>query len=55
MFGFTKGVYGLFEVVRFAWSLLGGSGDLVSKVISTLIWVVSNYNKYSYLSYNPCY
>ena len=34
--------------------LLGGSGDLVSKVISTLIGVISNY-KYSYLSYNPSY
>ena len=33
-------------------SVLGGSWDLVSKVISTLIGVISNY-KYSYLSYNP--
>ena len=35
-------------------SLLGGSGDLVSKVISTLIGVISNY-KYNYLIYNPSY
>ena len=34
--------------------LLGGSGDLVSKVISPLIGVISNY-KYSYLIYNPSY
>ena len=35
--------------------LLGGSGDLVSKVIiSPLIGVISNY-KYSYLIYNPNY
>ena len=34
--------------------VLGGSGDLVSKVISTLIGVISNY-KYSYLIYNPSY
>ena len=34
--------------------LLGGSGDLVSKVISTLIGVISGY-KYSYLTYNPSY
>ena len=33
---------------------LGGSWDLVSKVISPLIGVISNY-KYSYLSYNPSY
>ena len=32
--------------------LLGGSWDLVSKVISTLSGVISNY-KYSYLNYNP--
>ena len=35
-------------------SLLGGSGDLVSKVISPLVGVISNY-KYSYLIYNPSY
>ena len=35
-------------------NVLGGSGDLVSKVISTLIGVISSY-KYSYLSYNPSY
>ena len=35
-------------------SVLGGSWDLVSKVISTLIGVISNY-KYSYLIYNPGY
>ena len=35
-------------------SLLGGSWDLVSKVISTLSGVISNY-KYSYLNYNPSY
>ena len=34
--------------------LLGGSRDLVSKVISPLIGVISNY-KYSYLIYNPSY
>ena len=33
-------------------SLLGGSWDLVSTVISTLSGVISNY-KYSYLNYNP--
>ena len=38
-----------------AWlSLLGGSWDLVSKVISTLIGVKSSY-KYSYLIYTPTY
>ena len=35
-------------------SLLGGSWDLVSKVISTLIGVISSY-KYSYHNYNPSY
>ena len=35
-------------------SLLEGSWDLVSKVISTLNGVMSNY-KYSYLVYNPSY
>ena len=35
-------------------TLLGGSSDLVSRVISTLIGVISNYN-YSYLTYNPSY
>ena len=35
-------------------SLLGGSWDLVSTVISTLSGVISNY-KYSYLNYNPSY
>ena len=34
--------------------LLGGSWDLVSKVISTLIGVISSY-KYSYHNYNPSY
>ena len=34
--------------------VLGGSGDLVSKVISPLIGVISNY-MYSYLIYNPSY
>ena len=34
--------------------VLGGSGDLVSKVISPLIGVISNY-KYRYLIYNPSY
>ena len=34
--------------------VLRGSGDLVSKVISPLIGVISNY-KYSYLIYNPSY
>ena len=38
------------------WALhiLGGSWDLVSKVISTLSGVISNY-KYGYLIYNPSY
>ena len=36
------------------WNMLGGSGDLVSKVISTLSGVIRNY-KYSYLIYNPSY
>ena len=35
-------------------TVLGGSGDLVSKVISTPIGVISNC-KYSYLIYNPSY
>ena len=35
-------------------SVLGGSWDLVSKVISPLIGVISNY-KYNYLIYNPSY
>ena len=35
-------------------TLLGGSWDLVSRVISTLIGVISKYN-YSYLSYNLSY
>ena len=35
-------------------TLLGGSWDLVSRVISTLIGVISNY-KYSYLNHNPSY
>ena len=34
--------------------LLGGSWDLVSNVISTLIGVISSY-KYSYLTYKPSY
>ena len=34
--------------------ILGGSWDLVSMVISTLIGVTSSY-KYSYLHYNPSY
>ena len=34
--------------------LLKGSWDLVSKVISTLIGVISSY-KYIYLTYNPSY
>ena len=34
--------------------ILGGSWDLVSRVISTLIGVISNYN-YSFLTYNPSY
>ena len=34
--------------------LLGGSWDLVSMVISTLIGVISNY-KYSYHNNNPSY
>ena len=35
-------------------AVLGGSWDLVSKVISTLIVVISSY-KYSYPNYNPSY
>ena len=35
-------------------TLLGGSWDLVSKVISTLIGVISSYMS-SYLIYNPTY
>ena len=34
--------------------ILGGSWDLVSKVISTSIGVIIKYN-YSYLIYNPNY
>ena len=34
--------------------VLGGSWDLVNKVISTLSGVISNY-KYSYLNYNSSY
>ena len=41
-FGLGLGVQGV----------LGGSWDLVSKVISTLIGAISNY-KYSYHNYNP--
>ena len=37
-----------------AQTLLGGSWDLVSKVVSTLIGVISTY-KYSYLIYNLTY
>ena len=35
-------------------SLLGGSWDLVSTAISTLIGVIGTY-KCSYLNYNPSY
>ena len=35
-------------------SILGGSWDLVSKFMSTLIGVISSY-KYSYPKYNPSY
>ena len=35
-------------------ALLGGSGDLVRRVISTLIGVTSSY-KYSYLNSKPSY
>ena len=35
-------------------SILGGSWDLVSRVISTLIGIISN-SHYSYLTYNPSY
>ena len=34
--------------------LLGGSWSLVSRVISTSIGAISNYNR-SYLTYNPTY
>ena len=40
--------------IGFGLGLLGGSWDLVSKVISALIGVVSNY-KYSYPIDNPSY
>ena len=33
----------------------GGSWDLVSKVLSTLIGVISSSYKYSYPNYNPSY
>ena len=36
------------------WTLLGGSWDVVSKVIGTLVGVICRY-KYSYLMYNPSY
>ena len=39
---------------RRAGIILGGSWDLVSRVISTVLGVLSNYN-YSYLTYNPSY
>ena len=35
--------------------LLGGSWELVTKVTSTLIGVISSYYKYSYPNYNPSY
>ena len=44
--GILKGIYKS--------SIIGGSWDLVSKVISTVSVVVSNY-KYSYLTYIPSY
>ena len=40
--------------LKFKELVLGGSWDLVSRVISTLIGVISNY-KYTYLNYNPGY
>ena len=39
---------------KFKGTLLGGSWDLVSRVISTVIGVISNYNC-TYLTYNPSY
>ena len=62
-------LYGLMELSKFKGSLKGsrrhlwwfrvsgphgGSWDLVSAAISTLIWVTITY-KYSYLIYNPSY
>ena len=50
----VQGCRGLGFRVQGVGGLLGGSRDLVSKVISPLIGVISNY-KYSYLIYNPSY
>ena len=47
-------MFTLLQWGRCSLPLLGGSGDLVSKVISTLIGVISNY-KYSYRIYKPSY
>ena len=47
-------LYGL-QARNTTWAtILGGSWDLVSKVISTLIGVISSYMS-SYLIYNPTY
>ena len=51
--GFLQGSLGILGI-PLKGSILGGSWDLVSTVISTLIGVISNY-KYGYLSYNPSY
>ena len=42
------------RVQGFPQTLLGGSWDLASRVISTLIGVISHYNC-TYLTYNPNY
>ena len=47
--GVRPGGYGALSLIlEVFWSLLGGSWDVVSKVVSTLIRVISNY-KYRYL------
>ena len=47
-------ILGKQDSVLVSMELLKGSWDLVSKVISTPIGVISTYN-YSYLTYNPTY
>ena len=44
----------LFKSCEKLTDLLGGSWHLVSRVIGTLIGVISRYN-YGYLTYNPTY
>ena len=47
-------ILGKQDSVLVSMELLKGSWDIVSKVISTPIGVISTYN-YSYLTYNPTY